>query len=97
MKIKLTSVYVDDQEKALSFYTEVLGFAKKADFRQGPFRWLTVGDGWRDCRSKRIAARGIAPRQSPTRAPQARPPCLDQVKTRKLPKPHSIRTRASLS
>jgi len=42
MKIKLTSVYVDDQEKALSFYTEVLGFAKKADFRQGPFRWLTV-------------------------------------------------------
>jgi predicted enzyme related to lactoylglutathione lyase len=42
MKIKLTSVYVDDQEKALLFYTEVLGFAKKADFRQGPFRWLTV-------------------------------------------------------
>jgi len=42
MKIKLTSVYVDDQEKALRFYTEVLGFTKKADFRQGPFRWLTV-------------------------------------------------------
>ena len=42
MKIKLTSVYVDDQEQALRFYTEVLGFAKKADFRQGPFRWLTV-------------------------------------------------------
>jgi predicted enzyme related to lactoylglutathione lyase len=42
MKIKLTSVYVDDQEKALRFYTEVLGFAKKADFSQGPFRWLTV-------------------------------------------------------
>ena len=42
MKIKLTSLYVDDQEKALRFYTEVLGFAKKADFRQGPFRWLTV-------------------------------------------------------
>jgi predicted enzyme related to lactoylglutathione lyase len=42
MKIKLTSVYVDDQEKALRFYTEVLGFAKKADFTQGPFRWLTV-------------------------------------------------------
>ena len=34
MKIKLTSVYVDDQEKALRFYTEVLGFAKKADFSQ---------------------------------------------------------------
>jgi predicted enzyme related to lactoylglutathione lyase len=42
MKIKLTSVYVDDQDKALRFYTEVLGFAKKSDFSQGPFRWLTV-------------------------------------------------------
>ena len=42
MKIKLTSVYVDDQERALRFYTDVLGFAKKADFSQGPFRWLTV-------------------------------------------------------
>ena len=43
MKIRLTSVNVDDQEKALRFYTEVLGFAKKADFSNGPFRWLTVG------------------------------------------------------
>src|ERR1700691_838177 len=42
MKIKLTSVYVDDQDKALRFYTEVLGFAKKADFSNGSFRWLTV-------------------------------------------------------
>jgi predicted enzyme related to lactoylglutathione lyase len=42
MKIKLTSVYVDDQEKALRFYTDVLGFAKKSDFSNGPFRWLTV-------------------------------------------------------
>src|SRR5947207_14782092 len=42
MKIKLTTVYVDDQDKALHFYTEVLGFDKKADFSQGPFRWLTV-------------------------------------------------------
>jgi predicted enzyme related to lactoylglutathione lyase len=42
MKIKLTSVYVDDQDKALLFYTEVLGFVKKADFSNGPFRWLTV-------------------------------------------------------
>jgi predicted enzyme related to lactoylglutathione lyase len=42
MKIKLTSVYVDDHEKALRFYTEVLGFVKKADFSQGPYRWLTV-------------------------------------------------------
>src|SRR5579862_2684629 len=42
MKIKLTSVYVDDQEKALRFYTEVLGLTKKADFSNGPYRWLTV-------------------------------------------------------
>ena len=42
MKIKLTSIYVDDQEKALRFYTDVLGFVKKADFSPGPFRWLTV-------------------------------------------------------
>ena len=42
MKIKVTTLYVDDQEKALHFYTEVLGFAKKNDFSQGPYRWLTV-------------------------------------------------------
>jgi predicted enzyme related to lactoylglutathione lyase len=42
MKIKVISIYVDDQNKALSFYTEVLGFAKKADFSNGPYRWLTV-------------------------------------------------------
>ncbi|HTW79174.1 MAG TPA: VOC family protein [Terracidiphilus sp.] len=42
MKIKLTSVYVDDQEKALRFYTGVLGFVKKNDFSNGPYRWLTV-------------------------------------------------------
>jgi predicted enzyme related to lactoylglutathione lyase len=42
LKIKLMTVYVDDQDKALRFYTEVLGFVKKADFSQGPYRWLTV-------------------------------------------------------
>ncbi len=42
MKIKLTSVYVDNHDKALRFYTEVLGFAKKSDFSNGPYRWLTV-------------------------------------------------------
>jgi predicted enzyme related to lactoylglutathione lyase len=42
MKIKVMSLYVDDQEKALHFYTEVLGFTKKADFSNGPYRWLTV-------------------------------------------------------
>jgi predicted enzyme related to lactoylglutathione lyase len=42
MKIKVTSIYVDNQDKALRFYTDVLGLAKKADFSNGPFRWLTV-------------------------------------------------------
>lgn len=42
MKIKLTTLRVDDQDKALRFYTEVLGFVKKADVSQGPYRWLTV-------------------------------------------------------
>ena len=42
MKIKVTTVYVDDQDKALRFYTETLGFTKKNDFSQGPYRWLTV-------------------------------------------------------
>ena len=42
MKIKLMSVYVDDQDKALRHYTQVLGLTKKADFSNGPYRWLTV-------------------------------------------------------
>jgi predicted enzyme related to lactoylglutathione lyase len=42
MKIKVTTIFVNDQDKALRFYTEVLGFTKKTDFSQGPFRWLTV-------------------------------------------------------
>jgi predicted enzyme related to lactoylglutathione lyase len=42
MKIKLTSLFVDDQDRALRFYTEVLGFVKKADYTNGPYRWLTV-------------------------------------------------------
>jgi predicted enzyme related to lactoylglutathione lyase len=42
MRIKWTSLYVDDQEKALKFYTDKLGFQKKADFSQGSYRWLTV-------------------------------------------------------
>jgi predicted enzyme related to lactoylglutathione lyase len=42
MRIKVTTIYVDDQEKALRFYTDVLGFVKKADVTQGPYRWLTV-------------------------------------------------------
>ena len=42
MKLKVTSIHVDDQEKALRFYTDVLGFVKKTDVTQGPYRWLTV-------------------------------------------------------
>jgi predicted enzyme related to lactoylglutathione lyase len=42
MKIKLTSVFVNDQEKALKFYTENLGFVKKADIKANNYRWLTV-------------------------------------------------------
>jgi predicted enzyme related to lactoylglutathione lyase len=42
MKIKLATIHVDNQENALRFYTEVLGFTKKADFSNGPYRWLTV-------------------------------------------------------
>ncbi len=42
MKIKVMTIFVDDQAKALKFYTEVLGFTKKTDVTQGPYRWLTV-------------------------------------------------------
>jgi catechol 2,3-dioxygenase-like lactoylglutathione lyase family enzyme len=42
MRINLTSVLVDDQEKALEFYTSVLGFEKRADTPLGEHRWLTV-------------------------------------------------------
>jgi catechol 2,3-dioxygenase-like lactoylglutathione lyase family enzyme len=42
MRINLSSVMVDDQEKALKFYTEVLGFVKKTDTPVGEYRWLTV-------------------------------------------------------
>src|SRR5262249_440690 len=42
MRIKLTSIMVDDQDKALKFYTEVLGFQKKNEFPVGENKWLTV-------------------------------------------------------
>ena len=42
MRITITSVYVDDQEKALAFYTDVLGFVRKTDVPVGEHRWLTV-------------------------------------------------------
>jgi predicted enzyme related to lactoylglutathione lyase len=42
MKIKWSTIYVNDQDNALQFYTDVLGFQKKGDFTNGPYRWLTV-------------------------------------------------------
>ena len=42
MRIKLTSLMVDDQDKALEFYTDVLGFRKKHEFPAGGYKWLTV-------------------------------------------------------
>src|SRR5215471_13772759 len=50
MRIKLTSVMVDDQDKALKFYTEILGFRKKREIPMGPYKWLTVyaPDGYPD-------------------------------------------------
>jgi predicted enzyme related to lactoylglutathione lyase len=43
IRIKLASVFVDDQEKALAFYTDILGFEKRNDVQAGEYRWLTVG------------------------------------------------------
>jgi predicted enzyme related to lactoylglutathione lyase len=48
IKIKLTSIMVDDQAKALAFYTDVLGFQKKQDFPVGEYRWITVTAPGRD-------------------------------------------------
>jgi len=42
MRIKLTAIFVDNQDKALKFYTEVLGFRKKNEFPVGEYKWLTV-------------------------------------------------------
>src|ERR1700712_2187100 len=50
MKIKLTSIFVEDQSRALEFYTKVLGFKKKQDFQVGKYRWISVvaADGRED-------------------------------------------------
>ena len=42
MQIRLTGVFVDDQDKALKFYTDILGFVKKHEFPAGKYKWLTV-------------------------------------------------------
>jgi predicted enzyme related to lactoylglutathione lyase len=48
LQIKLTSVMVDDQTRALAFYTDVLGFQKQMDFPVGEYRWITVAAPGRD-------------------------------------------------
>jgi glyoxylase I family protein len=48
LQIKLTSVVVEDQAKALAFYTDVLGFKKRQDFPVGAYRWITVSADGRD-------------------------------------------------
>ena len=56
MKLQLMSIYVDDQEKALRFYTDVLGLEKKTDVTQGPYRWLTVASPEQDSIELQLAA-----------------------------------------
>ena len=72
MRIKLTSIMVDDQDKALSFYTGVLGFVKKMDFPVGEYRWITVvspeGPGDLEAEYARLRAAGVAFTQPPTAA-----------------------------
>jgi glyoxylase I family protein len=48
LQIKLTSVMVDDQSKAVAFYTDILGFVKQMDFPVGEYRWITVAAPGRD-------------------------------------------------
>ena len=48
LQIKLTSIMVEDQAKALAFYTDVLGFVKRMDFPVGEYRWITVAAADRD-------------------------------------------------
>jgi catechol 2,3-dioxygenase-like lactoylglutathione lyase family enzyme len=61
MKITLTSVMVDDQDKALKFYTDVLGFVKKQDIPMGQYRWLTVVSPDSDAVELLLEPMGFAP------------------------------------
>src|ERR1700755_1405708 len=92
MKINLTSIYVDDQQKALHFYTEVLGFAKKADFSNGPFRWLTVASP--------DEADGTELQLALNDNPAARPiskPCSSRASPRSCSSPTTSRVTTSAS
>ena len=69
MKIKLNSVLVDDQDKALKFYTEVLGFEKKTDMQVGEFKWLTVVSPEGQTISSCFSSRTSTPLPGPARKP----------------------------
>jgi catechol 2,3-dioxygenase-like lactoylglutathione lyase family enzyme len=71
VRINLTSVLVDDQDKALRFYTEILGFVKKTDVPVGEARWLTVPE-----RDRHRAGRSADPARGPLGQPdRALPAC----------------------
>ena len=82
MRINVTSVLVDDQHKALEFYTDVLGFVKKTDVPLGEHRWLTVvsrrnptGPSWCSSRDGQVpAAKTFSTRSSTTASPTPRSP-----------------------
>ena len=104
MRIKLTSIMVDDQEKALQFYTDVLGFTKKHDIPVGEYRWLTVvsPEGPNDielagaqCQSGRQSVPGgdVCPRHTDRRVRGQRPRARVRATHRKGRRVHTT-TRA---
>lgn len=64
LQIKLTSIPVEDQEKALQFYTEILGFLKQQDIPMGEFRWLTLTSPASDEIELVLEPMGFAPAKS---------------------------------
>ena len=71
MKIKLTSVFVNDQNKALDFYTKTLGFVKKTDISAGNYRWLTVVSAEDPNGSQLVLEPNATPLQELTRNPSS--------------------------
>ncbi|MBV9682693.1 MAG: VOC family protein, partial [Solirubrobacterales bacterium] len=65
MRIHLSSIFVDDQDKALRFYTEILGFEKKEEFPVGEYRWLTVGAAGEDDGTQLVLEPDVHPAVKP--------------------------------
>ncbi len=86
MKIKLASIYVDDLDKALRFYTQVAGFVKKADVSQGGYRWLTVASAEEPEGTELLSSATTTPRRRPTSR---------RSSSRASPRPCSSRTTSS--